>query len=65
MKKRRHIYSFEGDLTFEEYVKLLEKYFSVIKIVDASYFASYPLSQLGDTLDSKIIIAKNVYNKRL
>ena len=52
-------------MTFEEYVKLLEKYFSVIKIVDASYFASYPLSQLGDTLDSKIINAKKVYNKRL
>ena len=58
VKKRKRIYSFEGDLTFEEYIELLEKYFSIVKIVDASHFAGYPLSKLGDTLDAKIIIAK-------
>jgi len=58
VKKRKRVYSFEGDLTLEDYIKLLKKYFSIIKIVDTSSFAKYPLSKVGDTLGSKIIIAK-------
>ena len=58
VKKGKKIYSFEGDLTFEEYIELLKKYFSVVKIIDAPDFAGYPLSKFGDTLDSKIVVAK-------
>ena len=60
VKKGKKIYSFEGDLTFEEYIKLLEKYFSIIKIIDTPDFANPHLSKLGDALDSKIIIAKKI-----
>ncbi|NAT10617.1 hypothetical protein C4E22_03595 [ANME-1 cluster archaeon AG-394-G06] len=44
VKKGERIYSFEGDLTFEEYIELLEKYFSIQKIIEAPDFAGYPLS---------------------
>jgi len=60
VKKAKRIYSFEGDATFEEYLETLEKYFSVVKIVDAYEFAGYALTQLGDTLDAKIIVAKKI-----
>lgn len=58
VKKRKRIYSFEGDLTFKDYIELLEKYFSILKIIDSPEFAGYPLSKLGDALDAKIIVAK-------
>lgn len=58
VKKKENIYSFEDDLFFEDYVKLLERHFSIKKIVDGRQFAGYPLSKFGDTLDSKIIVAK-------
>jgi hypothetical protein len=58
VKKKENIYSFEGDLFFEDYVELLERHFSITKIVDGQQFAGYPLSKFGDTLDSKIIVAK-------
>lgn len=58
VKKEDKVYSFEGDLSFEEYMKLLAKYFSIKKVVNAVDFAGYPLSSVGDALDSKIIIAK-------
>ena len=60
VKKGKKIYSFKGDLTFEDYIKLLRKHFSIIKIIDTPHFAGYPLSKLGDTLDSKIIVAKKI-----
>lgn len=58
VKKKENIYSFEGDLFFEDYLKCLERYFSIIKIVESHHFAGYPLSKFGDALDSKIIVAK-------
>jgi hypothetical protein len=45
VKKRERIYSFEGDLSFEEYIELLEEYFSILKIIEAPDFAGYPLSK--------------------
>ena len=45
VKKSERIYSFEGDLTFEEYIELREKYFSIQKIIEAPDFAGYPLSK--------------------
>ncbi len=58
IKKESKIYSFAGDLTIEEYMKCLEKYFSIIKVVDVEEFGTTSLSKFGDALDSKIIIAK-------
>ncbi|WP_456327401.1 methyltransferase [Archaeoglobus sp.] len=60
VKKASRIYSFEGNTTFEEYLEVLKKYFSIVKIVDAHKFAGYALTQLGDTLDAKIIVAKKI-----
>ena len=58
VKKKKRIYSFEGDLSFEDYIELLEQYFSIQKIIESPDFAGYPLSRLGDPLDTKIVIAK-------
>jgi len=58
VKKGDKVYSFEGDIFFEEYMQLLEEYFSIKKVINAPGFTGYPLSKIGDTLDSKIIIAK-------
>lgn len=58
VKKGSKIYSFAGDLSYEDYLELLERYFSVKRIVEANEFGCTHLSKFGDTLDSKIIIAK-------
>jgi len=58
MTKGEKIYSFEGDLFFEDYLKLLGEYFTILKIIESQQFAGYPLSKFGDALDSKIIVAK-------
>lgn len=60
--KENKIYSFAGDLCFEDYLKLLEEYFSTKKIIDAPQFGCTHLSKFGDTLDSKIIIAKKGFS---
>ena len=53
------IYTFAKDLSYEDYLDLLERYFSIEKIVEGNEFGSYSyLSKFGDTLGSKIIIAK-------
>lgn len=57
-RQGKKIYSFKGDLLLEEYLKLLSKYFEVVKVVDESAFAGCSLAKLGDTLDAKIIVAK-------
>ncbi|UNC93048.1 acetylserotonin O-methyltransferase [Candidatus Contubernalis alkaliaceticus] len=57
ISKGNKVYSFEGDLSYEEYMELLKEHFVVEKVIDAPAFAGYPLSKIGDTLDSKIIIA--------
>ncbi|WP_157862817.1 methyltransferase [Desulfofarcimen acetoxidans] len=57
VQKGNKVYTFNGDLFYDEYIELLEKYFSIINIVDSPDFTGYPLSKIGDTLDSKIIIA--------
>lgn len=54
--KENRVYSFAGDLFFEEYLALLQEYFDILKIYQAPDFAGCPLSKIGDTLDSKIII---------
>ncbi|MGI9862776.1 methyltransferase [Moorella naiadis] len=58
VEKGSKIYSFAEDLTYEEYLDLLKRYFSIEKIIEANEFGGYPLFKVGDTLDSKIIIAK-------
>jgi predicted O-methyltransferase YrrM len=58
VKKEARIYSFDGDLTLEAYNELLERYFSIMRIIDAPDFVGHTLSKLGDSLDSKLIIAK-------
>jgi predicted O-methyltransferase YrrM len=60
VQKGDKVYSFEGDLSFEAYMKLLEQYFSIKTVINAPDFTGYPLSKIGDTLDSKIIIAKKL-----
>jgi hypothetical protein len=62
VKKGDRVYSFEGDLSFEDYLELLSGYFSVEKVIEATAFAGYPLGKIGDALDSKIIIAKKETN---
>ena len=52
VQKGNKVYTFKGDLFYEEYVELLEKYFSIINIIDSPDFTGYPLSKIGDTLDS-------------
>jgi predicted O-methyltransferase YrrM len=58
VKKEARIYSFDGDLTLEAYNELLERYFSIMRIIDAPDFVGHTLSKLGDSPDSKLIIAK-------
>ena len=58
VQKGNKVYTFKGDLFYEEYIELLEKYFSIINIVDSPNFTGYPLSKIGDTLNSKIIVAR-------
>lgn len=58
VKKGSKMYSFAGDLTYEDYLELLEKYFTLEKIAEANEFGGSRLSKFGDTLDSKIIIAR-------
>lgn len=54
--KENRVYSFAGDLFFEDYLDLLQEYFNILEIYPAQDFAGYPLSKIGDALDSKIII---------
>ncbi|MCD6444498.1 methyltransferase [Candidatus Bathyarchaeota archaeon] len=58
MGKADRIYSFKGDVSFEGYIELLKKYFSVIKVVDASQFSRLTISGAKSPLDPKMIIAK-------
>jgi len=58
IKKGDKIYSFIGDLNYEDYLKLLKEYFTIKKIIKPEKFGSISLYEFGDTLDSKIIIAK-------
>ncbi|MGD9212499.1 MAG: class I SAM-dependent methyltransferase [Desulfobacteraceae bacterium] len=56
--KGRHIYQFKGDLYFEDYLALMEEFFTVLQIIETPEFAGGELSKFGDRLDSKIIISK-------
>ncbi|MCL6446603.1 MAG: methyltransferase [Armatimonadetes bacterium] len=58
VKKGDRVYSFEGDLSFEDYLELLSGYFSIEKVIETAAFAGPSLGKIGDALDSKIIIAK-------
>jgi len=58
VRKGDRVYSFEGDLSFEDYLELLSGYFSIEKVIETAEFAGHPLGKVGDALDSKIIIAK-------
>lgn len=58
VSKDRHIYRFQGDLCFEDYLELMKQYFARIEIMEASDFADPPLAKFGDRLDSKIILAQ-------
>ncbi len=58
VEKGSRIYDFAGDLSFEEYLELLEQYFLVERIIKADDFGGYPLTKFGDTLDSKLIICR-------
>ncbi|ADP77363.1 O-methyltransferase family 2 [Methanothermus fervidus DSM 2088] len=62
VKKKDKIYSFEGDLYYEDYLELLKKYFSIVDIVESKKFSRLPLYKFGDVLDSKIIICKKQPN---
>lgn len=56
--KQNRIYSFQGDLSLEEYLKLLKKHFDIQSTIQAPEFAGKGLSKVGDALDSLIIVAK-------
>jgi len=58
LEKGKHIYSFPGDLSFEEYLTLLEQRFTILKLVEASEFAKPPLNKFGDIFDSVIIVGR-------
>lgn len=60
VQKGQRVYSFKDDLRFEEYMDLLNKYFVVEEVIEAPVFKGYPLSKIGDALDSKIIISKKI-----
>jgi predicted O-methyltransferase YrrM len=58
VQKGQRIYSFKEDLSFEDYMNLLNKYFTIKRVIEAPAFKGYPLSKIGDALDSKIIISE-------
>jgi hypothetical protein len=58
VKKAGRVYSFAGDLSYEDYLDRLGEFFVVEKIIEAEAFAGPPLGKIGDTLDSRIIVAR-------
>jgi len=56
--KADRIYSFKGEVSFEEYVESLKCYFSIIKVINSQQFSSFTVSGAECPLDSKMIIAK-------
>jgi len=62
VKKGDRVYSFEGDLSFEDYLELLSGYFTIEKVIETAEFAGPSLGKIGDALDSKIIIARKKAN---
>ena len=58
--KGRNSYRFLDDLSFEEFIELMEEWFQVLQIVEAPLFATPALETFGDRLDSKILIAKKI-----
>ena len=58
VNKGRRVYSFQDDLYWDQYLRLLERYFTIRKVIDAPEFKGHQLCKIGDTLDAKIIVAK-------
>jgi len=58
VRKADRIYSFKGEVSFEEYIESLKSCFSIIKVIDSQQFSSFTISGAECPLDSKMIIAK-------
>jgi len=58
VKKDERVYSFAGDLSYEDYLERLGEFFTVEKIIETKAFVGPPLGKIGDALDSRIIVAR-------
>jgi SAM-dependent methyltransferase len=58
ISKKRHIYFFDQDLSYEDYLAALSRNFDIVEIIEAEAFAAPALAKFGDRLDSKIIISR-------
>lgn len=56
--KDRHVYRFQDDLSFEEYLAFLKEKYELLSITEAREFSPPALGKFGDRLDSRLIIAR-------